>query len=143
MPDYALSMVELIDSRVDHSQPALTHFGTVAGRSTGSLDADGAYWANVIFDGSDGTSVPVKCFATVLILPGDRVGLVKFGADWIIVGNYTARVLGDKQLQQQLANGNTTIASYADLPGSPQLVMTKLRDETGLRVSINMAAYAS
>ena len=40
---------------------------------------------------SSSLSIPVKVFGNVRVLGNDRVGLVKFGAEWIVVGNYTRR----------------------------------------------------
>src|SRR4051794_37251256 len=141
MPDYGTSIVALIDSRVDQAQPRVTHFGTVTDRSTGSLDPNGAAWATVVFDGSAGATVEVKCFTSVLVAAGDRVGLVKFGRDWIIVGNYSARTLADVLVSGAFPSGSTSSASYADMPGSPAVTLTKVCDDTVLRVALFAAGF--
>lgn len=142
MPDYASSLVALIDGRVDQAQTRTTHAGTVTDRSTGSLDPDGPNWARVVLDGSPGTTVDVKCYASVLVAPGDRVGLIKVGRDWVIAGNYTPRTLADAFTDFSPASADNTSSTYADMPGSSTLAYTKLRDETNVRFGIGMSCQS-
>jgi hypothetical protein len=144
MPDYASSIVALIDTRVDQARQRVTHFGTVTDRATGSLDSDGAAGAQVVLDGSAGTAVPVKCFANVIVARGDRVGLVKYGGDWVVMGTYSGRTLADEMERVQFVGGGASPgASYVDIPQAPTVALTKLRDDTLLRVHIEMSARSS
>lgn len=137
MPDYATGVLALIDARVDHARPIVTKMGTVQSR-----DTTGAR-AMVAFDGSSGVAQPVKCFESVLVDGGDRVGLVKFESDWVIVGNYTLHALGSSAMSLQFAGSTTTAsASYSDMPGSPALAVTKWRDTTQLRLRVILSAMA-
>jgi hypothetical protein len=146
MPTYPESQLELIDSRVRLGMARLTKMGTVAWRSSGSLAGDpGMYAASVVFDGSSGTAQPVKCFESVIVDIGDRVGVVRFESEWIIVSNYTLRTLGDASYEAPGANGGTTAsATYVDMPGSPSAILnTKYRDDTLLRISMGVSMYST
>lgn len=144
MPDYATSIIALIDGRVDQSRSRVTHFGTVTDRATGSLDPDGANGATVVLDGSPGTTVPVKCFASVLVAGGDRVGLVKFGGDWIIVGNYTGRALADAFTDAGVSgSADNTTTTIIDMPGSPAVTYTKMRDDTIMRFRVALTMQST
>lgn len=75
--DDLLRLVEYVVSRV---AKAPTDTGTVVEWSTTQ--------ALVLFDGSS-VAVPVKTFRGVTAAVGHRVGLVKYGSDWTIVGSYS------------------------------------------------------
>lgn len=138
MPDYASSVLALIDARVDHARPIVTKMGTVQSR-----DTTGAR-AMVAFDGSSGVAQPVKCFETVIVDSGDRVGMVKFESDWIIVGNYTLRTLGTSAMNfTWTGTSTTTSATYVDLPSSPALAFLKVRDDTQIRIRLAMSMYSA
>jgi hypothetical protein len=138
MPDYASSLNALVDERIDAAMGTATHMGTVAVRAT-----TGNY-AEVIFDGTSGVAMPVKCFEPVIVQPGDRVGLAKFGSDWIIVGNYTLRTLADvSMLFGFTGTGTTSVGTYADMQGSPTLTYTKVRDLTFMRYEISVTGYCT
>ena len=138
MPDYGGSLIALIDGRVDGAALKATHMGTVAVRAT-----TGAY-AEAIFDGTSGVGVPVKCPEHVIVQPNDRVGLAKFGADWVILFNYTLRTLADVTFQYGFtALATTSSGSYTDMQGSPTLTYTKIRDLTFMRYEINVSAYCT
>lgn len=76
--DDLLRLVEYVVSRVAKSP---TDTGTVVEWSTTQ--------AMVLFDGSS-VAVPVKTFRGVTAAVGHRVGLVKYGNDWAIVGSFNA-----------------------------------------------------
>lgn len=132
---YAADMIELIDGRIRNGQSVSSKMGTVTARdSTGSR-------CLVSFDGSSGVSQPVKCFEDRLVFVGDRVGCVKFQSDWIVVGNYTLRTLAEAYLGWPFsAGGTTTSASYADMPQSPSVSLTKVRDGTTFMLSMSLSA---
>jgi len=134
MPDYASSLAAFVDGRIDAAAGRNTHMGTVASRST-----TGAY-AEVIFDGTSGVPAPVKCFEHVLLAPGDRVGMVKFGSDWVIVGNYSIRALANV-FNQYLFGTLTQITgtTFQDMDSSPGLTYTKMRDATIMRYTMGVS----
>jgi hypothetical protein len=138
MPDYGTSQLELIDQRVKAGLRTVTKMGTVQARDT--LGAR----TMVALDGSSGVAQPVKCFSNVIVQEGDRVGLVKFESDWVIVGNYTLRTLGSANWTQEFTSGGTTTsATYVDQPTSPTANLVKARDTTQLRVRIAMSLYVT
>ncbi len=138
MADFATSNLNLIDERVRAGLRLVTKMGTVTAR-----DTTGAR-AMVTMDGSSGVPLPAKCFETVVVQDGDRVGLVRFESDWIIVGNYTLRTLGTAHYVQEFSsNGTVTSATYIDISSSPTVVATKYRDTTQFRVRLSMSMYAT
>jgi hypothetical protein len=142
MPSYPESQLAVIDARVAAGQTRTTKMGTVASRSPGVVTGSSLYAVNVVMDGSSGTAQPVKCFESVIVEAGDRVGLVRFESDWIIVGNYTLRTLGDASISQTHAISTSTSATFVDMPSSPSVVLPeKYRDNTLLRITVSHSMY--
>lgn len=141
MPDYPTSQVQLIDSRIADAARRPARMGTVQWRSPGDLAGEpGMYAVGVTFDGSSGTAQPVKCFESVLVAEGDKVGVIRYEDDLIITGNYTLRTLGDASYDASFAAGTTTSASFVDMPGSPTAFMPiKYRDATLLRATLHFS----
>ena len=80
----AQNMVAVIDERIVALLDAMeTAAGSVVTRT-------GNTTAMVTFDGSS-LPVPVKCFGDVNVDEGDRVGMVRIGVDWTIIGTFTRR----------------------------------------------------
>jgi hypothetical protein len=73
--------IRIIQHEIAMAKERLITMGTAAS------DTDAMANVRVTFDGS-GQSVPVKAFRGVNVRDGDRVGLIKFGADWIVVNSY-------------------------------------------------------
>lgn len=138
MPDFPTATVQLIDERIDQSQLRPTKMGTVQDRESGTARAV------VSFDGSSGLAQPVKCFETVVVDIGDRVGLIKFEGEWIIVGNYTGRSLGEALIGVNLSSQtDITSATFVDMPTSPTAVLVKQRDATQIAVLLGCSVFAS
>lgn len=76
-------MVDLIDERIAAQLTRTTTAATVVQRT-------GTTTAMVTLDGS-AMPVPVKVFGDVSLAEGDRVGLVRLGVDWTIVGTFIRR----------------------------------------------------
>jgi hypothetical protein len=138
MPDFGTEMAQVIADMVAAGRPAVTKMGTVATRElTGTR-------ATVVFDGSSGTAQPVKCFESVVVGVGDRVGLIRYEADWIITGNYTGRGLADVSGHFQFSSlTQITSGSYVDMPSSPGVSYVKTRDSTIMRFAAGVSAYGS
>lgn len=111
-------MLEVIEQRIRALAQASLAVGTVMSVDTTALRAA------VTFDGSS-LAVPVKMFGHVDAVEGDRVGLQKFGTDWVIVGAYARRWQAVGGVHQLSAGGTMSSTTYADLPGSPQFTFTK------------------
>lgn len=145
MPDYATAQAELIREIGDDPR-VVTKMATVQARSLGvtSDPVNGQYWASVVFDGSSGTAMPVKCFESVVVAEGDKVGVVRYGTEWIITGNYTLRGLADEADQHVFSSTfNTSSSSFVDLPDSPSLIVMKMRDTTLLRIHYALSLRVS
>lgn len=80
---YAQDLVDLIDARIKAALKDVTAVGSVVTRT-------GNTTASVTFDGSN-KATPVKCFGDVNVDQGDRVGMVRLGVDWTIIGTFTRR----------------------------------------------------
>jgi hypothetical protein len=138
MPAYADSQVALIDDRIIQAQTRFEKMGTVVGR-----DGTGP-GCEVILDGSSGVPSPVKCFENVIVVAGDRVGLIKYEGEWIVTGNYTLRTLADEVFSFDFTSSvNNTSATYVDMPSSPAVSLTKMRDTTNLRLHVDFSCWTS
>jgi len=89
---YPDQLIELIDERADKRIAAFAKSGAqLTGASAGTaVYRTGATTCQVTLDGS-ALAVPVKVFGDVEVLAGDRVGLVRIGTDWTVIGTYTRR----------------------------------------------------
>ena len=140
MPAYAESQYELIASIVASGSSPVTKMATVQSRDTTGPGAA------VILDGSTGTAQPVKCFESVDVATGDRVGVIRYESEWIITGNYTLRRLTDASLSSLPFSGTSTTSSatFIDMIGSPGLTgVVKTRDATLLRISVDLSMRVS
>ena len=98
-------LLDLIDSRVRDSGEQILAMGTA---QTGTDKATNTVY--VMMDGS-GMAVPVKAFRSVTVVPGARVGLAKFGSQWVVVGTYASH-LGPVHV----ADGVTRASLWSDDP---------------------------
>lgn len=87
-------LLAIINTLIDQKYERLTAVGTVVEWTATS--------AMVLFDG-DALAVPVKTFRGVVAAPNHRVGLIKFGRDWTIVGSFNDPPQQDRQVFE--ANG--------------------------------------
>ena len=131
MAAFAESQYKLIEGIVAAGNSPATKMATVQSRDQYGVGA------TVVFDGSTGTAQPVKCFESVVIDVGDRVGVVRYESEWIITGNYTSRDLADASYGAQFPGTTTTNSgTFIDMSGSPSVSLTKMRAATLLRISI-------
>lgn len=138
MPGYSESQIQIIDERFNALATVSTKMGTVVSRDTTGTGAV------VVFDGSSGTGQPVKCFEHVIVMPNDRVGLVKYESEWIVTACYTGRGLADVSSQTNFASlTQITSGTYVDLPGSPGVVYRKMRDSTTMEFSAALSSFGS
>lgn len=132
---YGPELNAYIDERIRASQVSVLKMGTVTDRESGGARV------LVIFDGGSGVAQPVKCLEDVIVFDGDRVGLVRFESDWVVVGNYTLRRLGDALggLQFTATTTGPTSATLIDMPSSPTCEMYKWRDTTLVRLELQVS----
>jgi hypothetical protein len=136
---YGAELNAYIDERVKASQVSVLKMGTVTGR-----DSSGAR-VMVIFDGGSGVAQPVKCLEDVVVAEGDRVGMVRFESDWVVVGNYTLRRLGDglQAFQFTATTSGPTSTTLIDMPSSPTAEMYKWRDATLVRIQLQVSCLVT
>ena len=78
-------LLNIIDYRIDSKAERVTALATVVEWSTTA--------AMVLFDGA-GLAVPVKTFGGVAAAVGSRVGLMRFGSTWTIIGSFDTPLRG-------------------------------------------------
>ena len=77
-------IAQYVDAALLHAMGIETQTGTVV-TSPSQVSTDPL---TVVFDGS-AVAVPVKQFRGFPVFPGMRVGLVKMGTDWVVIGAFT------------------------------------------------------
>ncbi len=133
-------MLTAVDAKLAYAVRAFTATGTIA-------SYNGPNDVLVTFDG-DTQAVPAKMFGGVYAVEGDRVGCVKFGTWWTIVGSYTPIVVPPVDLVTFASGTLSSSASSIVLNNIPQTA-THLRmyvqgrntntgtGDTDLRVRLN------
>lgn len=130
-----LAMLLAIDQRVSVGRERITALGTVASRS---LDTN----ITVTMDGS-AFAVPCKIFGDVEAYEGDRVGLVKFGLWWTVVGSFTKRWPAKAGATTVQSSGTTTSSTFGDIPTPADVVIVKRWNTTRLRLMVAAGSYCS
>lgn len=127
--------LEIIDQRIRAHASPVTKMGTVQSRD------DSGPLAMVTFDGST-LAVPVKVSSDVRVRADDRVCLVIFGSEWVVVGSFGAAAAARNEATLELMSaGDTTFASVnTDLVGG-SFPVVKERDATRMRVAIHGSGY--
>jgi len=133
---YAGDMLQVMDDVARATASPGRMIGTVSER-----DAAGSRVV-VVFDG-DAVAVPVKCFANVDAYPGDRVGLVLFGSDWVVVGSFTRHGPSTESVNVTLASANTSSASYVDMDGGHPFTWRKQYDDTRVRLRLITGGFSN
>lgn len=136
MTGFSADMLRVIDERIASRRDRVTAVGTVASRSAVSTVTA----LDVTFDGSS-LAVPVKQFGGVKARAGDRVGLVKFGSEWVVVGSFTAFIQEDVGLQAPATIGSTTSATYTATAGNESFQFVKAWDDTLVKLRVDVGAY--
>jgi hypothetical protein len=133
---YNNDLLNFVDDLIAQHRPDEAKMGTIADHP------DGTDIVFVVFDGSS-LAVPVRTFANVRPRGGDRVGVLKFGADWVVVGVYGPAWPSQADTQQLNGTGSTTSASFVDMPGPKEFAFTKEYDYTRIRLAGAFMAYSS
>lgn len=138
---YNYPALDIIDAQIAKAQDRITAAGTVT--SVTSITR-----AMVVFDGS-AVAVPVKVWTNVPLAPDARVGLIRFGSDWVVIGSNTApaavvRPLASVSVGSTIAvSGTTTSGTLTAMPGSPAVVIDKVYDDSLLLVFVAATFYAT
>jgi hypothetical protein len=122
----------LIDSRVKALVQRSSAVGTLSSRPSDTS-------VYVTFDGST-VAVPCKVFGDVNAYPGDRVGLQRFGSDWVVVGTYTRRYPAEWTQSGQGSGQSTTSGTYQDITGLSGTIV-KRDNASRLRATFNGTYY--
>ena len=125
----ALTVADLavVDTRIRASQRMDITKGTAVSDSDSLSNV-----VYVIMDGSGGVAAPVKKFGQFHVYAEDRVGLIRIGTQWTVVGTFNNKVLGGFRADDTLSAGSTVSTSYAALPGAGVNQITKAYDDTTL-----------
>lgn len=113
----------------------MQHPGTMQSRDT--TGTGGA----AIFDGS-ARSVPVKVPGSVHAFAGDRVGLVKFGSDWVVVHCFTRWGDSEAGVNSVAGNDSTTSAAYSAVAGVPTFTWRKRYDDSRAALRLTAGAFS-
>lgn len=131
---YNNDLLDFVDILIAQHRPDEAKMATIMD------NPDGTTIVNVIFDGSE-QAVPIRTFANVRPRRGDRVGVLKFGADWVVVGVYGPQWPQENGMQDVNASGTTTSASFVDMPGPKEFVFVKEYEYTRIRMGGSFAVY--
>lgn len=134
---YNDDLIRLIDQRVRAASAVTVSMGTIVDRDPAGVTA------TVMFDGST-VAVPCKIFGWQRVDSGERVGLLKFGSEWLVIGSYDESGLGEASATGYFTSTNTTTtASFADAGDGATVTFTKVRDTTAIRVGLIAYAYST
>lgn len=126
-------LASYVDQRIDAKRETIQVMGTI-------VTCDGSIIATVEFDG--GGTHPVLIFRNVRAKPGDRVGLQKYGSDWIVTGTLGEGVPNMEAFYHVVAtSGNTFSTSFVDMPGPLDFTFEKRYDYTRVIVDFSKTSY--
>jgi hypothetical protein len=132
-----LALLLAIDQRVNAGRERTITMGAVTSRN--SYDSN----IEVTMEGST-ASVPCKVAGDVEAYEGDRVVLVKAGLWWVVIASLTKHWpshVGVATVQN--SGGNTTSASFNDVPDVADVTFVKRWDTTKVRVGISAGSYCT
>jgi len=125
--DIASYVADADDANDADSGGLITAAGTVA-TSPSAVSTDPL---TVVLDGS-AVAVPVKQFRAFPVFPGMRVGLVRIGTDWVVIGSFTNPGAGTGQ--QRMAVGADTPPELQTYGIGVAMLMYDVDKTSGLEV---------
>lgn len=129
--------VQIAEEAVARAKVETSAVGTIV-----SVQSD-ALLAQVVFDGSGG-SIPCLVGAHVSCVDNDRVGLQKFGSEWVVMVNLgNLRWPGASGYTAAASVGTAPVGSWSNLPGSPSFTFTKRWDTTTVRWGVQISCYST
>jgi len=129
--------VAIAEEAVARASTEPTAVGTIV-----SVQSD-ALLAQVVFDGSGG-AIPCLVGAHVSCVDNDRVGVQKFGSEWVVMVNLgNLRWPGAAGYSGAAATGTAPVGSWSNLPGSPGFTFIKRWDTTTVRWSAHIGCYST
>lgn len=130
-------LITVMDQRIRAAMKADQLFGTVVTRASAGPAA------TVQLDGST-VPIPVKCLGHVFCQPQDRVGLIRWGSDWLIVGSYSGPGFGEASRtidSLSAATGQLTSSTFVDLTEFGTLTFTKFYDNTYVDTQMSYGGF--
>jgi hypothetical protein len=129
--------VQIAEEAVARAQSDTSAVGTIV-----SVQSD-ALLAQVVFDGSGG-AIPCLVGAHVSCVDNDRVGLQKFGSEWVVMVNLgNLRWPGAAGYSAAASTGTAPVGSWSNLPGSPSFTFTKRWDTTTVRWAAHIGCFTT
>lgn len=122
-------LVRLIDQRIRAHQQQTAAVGTCVNRdTTGPV-------GYVLFDGAT-VAVPVKVAGGVVLQPGMRCLLNKYGTEWVVTEAFGAPALGfaNAFVFGPAVAATTTSSTFVDITGMDAFTFTKYQDLSWCRV---------
>ncbi len=129
-------LIGLIDQRVRLHQVRGEALGTCVGRDIAGPGAD------VLFDGAT-VAVPVKVWGHVVLRPGMRCGLRKYGTEWIVEGAFATPAMGRAEIFTTATATSCGSTSYIDMAGLPTVEFTKLHENTWIDIDMSAMAFVN
>lgn len=135
---YNDSLQTQIDARIRAALSRITARGTALERTTTGLGLS----VRVLFDDAD-TPQWIQTVGNVEVLENDRVVCVNADGVWTVVGVLARRSASNETFRVQgFTVGGTTSGAFVDMPGSPTVGFLKRYDDSHVRVTMNLSAYA-
>jgi hypothetical protein len=133
-----VSDIELIDQRIRRAQADEIKMGTCVSRD------DAGPGAMILFSDGSTVAVPVKVFGQVVLNPGMRCGVVRFGTEWIVVGTFASPSLGYVNQFTFAPGAVPTVAgpTFIDITGFDPVTFTKLYDNTAIEIQHTCGGFA-
>lgn len=130
--------IELIDERIRRAEAAEIKMGTCVSRD------DAGPGAMILFSDGSTVAVPVKVFGQVVLNPGMRCGVIRYGTEWVVMGTFASPSLG---YINQFAFAPATVPTVAtgafiDVAGFDPVTFTKLYDNTSIEIQHTCGGFA-
>ena len=136
MASLSAEQVALIDQRIRAHAQTTEAWGTCQAR-----DATGP-GAKVTFDGST-LGVDVIVAGHVMLRPGMRCTLNRYGSEWVVTNGFATPVLGRASMVVFSGSETTTSSSFADLTSIAPLAFTKLHSGTLADIDLTVSAFST
>lgn len=130
-------LVRYIDARIRTMQRHDIVKGTAAADSS-----TGSNTVMVIMDGS-ALAVPVKLLGGFQVYTDDRVALVRYGSEWVVIGTFNRSQLGLTRSEQAFSSGSTSSGTPASMPGWSAPTFTKAFDNTHVLCVLDLSCYVT
>lgn len=138
MNPYDEALIKMVDARIAAAQKKVIDYATVVSRDPAGVGA------TIRFDADSG-AVDAKVFGHVHVAQDDRVLAVLNKGQWLIVGSFSRRFLGEcsNRTFGPAITAVTSSSTFVDMPSNTVASMTKRYDATALRVRLVATFWGS